>query len=230
MGALIVLGLWVMFIVATPVLARSKGRSGLIWFLLALPLGLLALIMVALMPAVPEASNSDSTTPSLGVSLPRAGSESVGYRLGKAWRNSTRGVKAVLGIILVGILALVLYPADQDKLRTASAPNVPPPSSVEAIHVEQKSEQDMLKDVAEQKKRAATVERERIVQAKVEAKRKRSEGVVIGMNKEDVLASKWGKPESVNKTTTAYGTREQWVYGGHNYLYFNNDTLTTIQN
>ncbi|MDM0041845.1 hypothetical protein QTI05_22585 [Variovorax sp. J22R193] len=63
-----------------------------------------------------------------------------------------------------------------------------------------------------------------------EKARKRREGVSIGMSKEDVLASSWGKPEKVNTTTTARGTREQWVYGGHNYLYFVGETLTTIQN
>jgi hypothetical protein len=62
-----------------------------------------------------------------------------------------------------------------------------------------------------------------------ERKRKKSEGVSIGMNKEDVLASSWGKPKSINTTITAYGSREQWVYGSGNYLYFNDDKLTSIQ-
>lgn len=61
-------------------------------------------------------------------------------------------------------------------------------------------------------------------------KLKRSQGVRIGMTKEEVLASSWGRPERVNKTTNAYGTREQWVYGGGNYLYFENGVLTSIQN
>ena len=63
-----------------------------------------------------------------------------------------------------------------------------------------------------------------------ERKQKRSKGVTIGMSKEDVLASSWGRPESINTTTTSRGTREQWVYGGRNYLYFENGVLTTIQN
>jgi uncharacterized Zn finger protein len=62
-----------------------------------------------------------------------------------------------------------------------------------------------------------------------ERKRKKSEGVSIGMTKEDVLASSWGKPKSINTTITAYGRREQWVYGSGNYLYFNDDKLTSIQ-
>lgn len=63
-----------------------------------------------------------------------------------------------------------------------------------------------------------------------ERKRKRSQGVVIGMTRDDVLASSWGKPQRVNTTINARGTREQWVYGGRNYLYFENGVLTTIQN
>ena len=64
-----------------------------------------------------------------------------------------------------------------------------------------------------------------------EAKQKRkSEGVRIGMTKDEVLGSSWGQPKSVNKTTGSYGTNEQWVYEGNNYLYFKNGILTTIQN
>jgi len=40
----------------------------------------------------------------------------------------------------------------------------------------------------------------------------------------------WGTPERINRTTTAAGTREQWVYGSGNYLYFDDGVLETIQN
>ena len=63
-----------------------------------------------------------------------------------------------------------------------------------------------------------------------ERKRKRARGVTIGMSKEDAIASSWGRPESVNSTTTSRGTREQWVYGSRSYLYFENGVLTAIQN
>jgi hypothetical protein len=72
--------------------------------------------------------------------------------------------------------------------------------------------------------------------AREEAKnksRKRQEGVSIEMSKEDVRASSWGRPNKVNATTTAYGTREQWVYGDYGqrgFLYFDGETLTAIQN
>jgi hypothetical protein len=61
-------------------------------------------------------------------------------------------------------------------------------------------------------------------------KLKKSKGINIGMNREDVLASSWGKPDSVNRTTTSNTTSEQWIYGGRNYLYFENGKLSTIQN
>lgn len=55
--------------------------------------------------------------------------------------------------------------------------------------------------------------------------------VFIGMPKEQARAS-WGEAYRVNRTTTQYGTHEQWVYGiyGHSFLYFVNDILTSIQN
>lgn len=66
----------------------------------------------------------------------------------------------------------------------------------------------------------------REAQRKAEARKK---GVSVGMSKEQVLESSWGKPQSVNTTTTAFGVREQWVYGGRNYLYFTDGVLTSIQ-
>jgi hypothetical protein len=55
-------------------------------------------------------------------------------------------------------------------------------------------------------------------------------GVHIGMTKEQVINSSWEKPKKMNTTTSKFGTREQWVYGAGNYLYFENDILTSIQN
>lgn len=66
--------------------------------------------------------------------------------------------------------------------------------------------------------------------AKDIAKAKKSQGVTIGMSVDDVLASSWGKPNSINTTTTSTTVRQQWVYGNRSYLYFTNGVLTTIQN
>ncbi len=51
----------------------------------------------------------------------------------------------------------------------------------------------------------------------------------IGMTKDEVLNSTWGKPEDINKTTTKYGTREQWCYSGYKYIYFEDGIVTSIQ-
>jgi hypothetical protein len=59
---------------------------------------------------------------------------------------------------------------------------------------------------------------------------RRKYGVSIGMTMEEVQDSSWGKPQSINRSIYANTTREQWVYGGRNYLYFDNGVLTSIQN
>lgn len=46
----------------------------------------------------------------------------------------------------------------------------------------------------------------------------------------EMCRESWGEPEDINKTTSSYGTHEQWVYGYGSYLYFENGKLTTIQN
>lgn len=68
--------------------------------------------------------------------------------------------------------------------------------------------------------------------AAVRKARAKSEGVSLGMTPEDVLASSWGKPTHINRTTTSYGESEQWVYRQYRrgYLYFKNGILETIQN
>jgi hypothetical protein len=42
--------------------------------------------------------------------------------------------------------------------------------------------------------------------------------------------SAWGNPEKNNRTITKRGVHEQWVYGEHKHLYFENGILTAIQN
>ncbi|WP_025722548.1 zinc ribbon domain-containing protein [Paenibacillus polymyxa] len=51
----------------------------------------------------------------------------------------------------------------------------------------------------------------------------------IGMTEQEVIDSKWGLPKHVNKTTTAYGVNEQWVYDHYKYIYFENGFVTAIQ-
>jgi len=78
-------------------------------------------------------------------------------------------------------------------------------------------------------KRQAELESKR-VEERAKAAHNAKGGVTIGMTKDRVLKSNWGKPINVNRTTTSRGVREQWVYGGQNYLYFENGILTAIQN
>lgn len=51
----------------------------------------------------------------------------------------------------------------------------------------------------------------------------------IGMSKKEAESSSWGKPQKINKTTTANGVREQWVYDNYDFLYFENGVLVAIQ-
>jgi hypothetical protein len=53
--------------------------------------------------------------------------------------------------------------------------------------------------------------------------------VAIGMSKEQAIAA-WGKPKDTNTTSTAGGTREQWVYGLGTYIYFTDGILSAVQN
>lgn len=95
---------------------------------------------------------------------------------------------------------------------------------------------DAIRRAAQEK---AETERKRLeaisraAREKAETERKRREALPsprIGMTREQVInQTRWGKPYDVNRTTTARGTREQWVYGDRRYLYFDNGILTTIQ-
>ena len=52
--------------------------------------------------------------------------------------------------------------------------------------------------------------------------------VTIGMTTDQVLAA-WGRPKSINETTTASGKSEQWAYDTGQHLHFENGLLLTIQ-
>ncbi|WP_143541550.1 hypothetical protein [Rhodoferax fermentans] len=112
-------------------------------------------------------------------------------------------------------------PEQCDKLRDEMANETPA----------QKKER--LKKIADAEAIEAKAQKVAALEAKKEERaekaRKRKEGVTIGMSKQDALDSSWGRPNKVNRTTNAYGTHEQWVYDG-GYLYFEGDTLTSIQN
>lgn len=67
-------------------------------------------------------------------------------------------------------------------------------------------------------------ERKRIASEKA-----KKPGVAIGMTAKQVRdKTHWGAPDSINATLSGNVISEQWVYG-HDYLYFTNGKLTTIQ-
>lgn len=108
----------------------------------------------------------------------------------------------------------------------------------------------LAREKAEREERDAETERKRLeairraAQENAEKERKRLEAIRraaqerreamppprIGMTKAQVInQTSWGRAYDVHRTTTASGTREQWVYGNRRYLYFDNGVLTAIQ-
>jgi hypothetical protein len=82
----------------------------------------------------------------------------------------------------------------------------------------------------EEAERKAELERERQEGGRVAAELAKKPGARIGMTAKQVIQkTNWGWPDSVNRTIIRHGTREQWVYGDGQYLYFENGRLTAIQ-
>ena len=50
----------------------------------------------------------------------------------------------------------------------------------------------------------------------------------VGMTKGEVLLSTWGYPDKKNIYKYEWGTKEQWVYEGYKYIYFENGIVTSI--
>lgn len=50
----------------------------------------------------------------------------------------------------------------------------------------------------------------------------------LGMTKEQVINTKWGKPTKKNVDEYEWGTFEQWVYPNYRYVYFENGIVTSI--
>ena len=63
-----------------------------------------------------------------------------------------------------------------------------------------------------------------------EKARRKKQGANLAMTPQEVIESSWGKPRNINRSTYTFGTREQWVYGNGNYLYFKDGILDSIQN
>lgn len=86
---------------------------------------------------------------------------------------------------------------------------------------EKKLKEEQEKKAAEEsRKEVALREREKLLE---------SSPPWIGMTAEEVRKSAWGPPEDINRTTTAYGTSEQWVYSDYRYVYLEDGVVTAIQ-
>lgn len=80
----------------------------------------------------------------------------------------------------------------------------------------------------------ARIKGQQAAREKERAERDARKDPAIGMSAAAAEKSSWGYPDNVNKTATAFGTNEQWVYRGtgyakSRYLYFRNGILTSIQ-
>lgn len=63
----------------------------------------------------------------------------------------------------------------------------------------------------------------------LELKCKGGDGLDIGTDMETHQLCFGVHPQQINKTESAYGTREQWVYYGGLYVYFTNGRISAVQ-
>ncbi len=95
-------------------------------------------------------------------------------------------------------------------------------AAIRRARIEAEARQDLVNAENARKEKAGAL-----------AARKRREAMPsprIGMTVTQVIdQTTWGRPHAINRTTSARGVREQWVYGNSRYLYFENEVLTVIQ-
>jgi hypothetical protein len=142
------------------------------------------------------------------------------------------------------ILALLLSGISAEAQQKKKKPRPPPVNAIFA-HIDKdiaERQKQQEADLAEAKRRGITLNElhtERLAESKAkltvqlygeETGRKILAGEVwVGMTKEQASFSR-GEPNEINKTTLSdNSTKEQWVYGLGDYLYFENEILTGIQ-
>lgn len=69
----------------------------------------------------------------------------------------------------------------------------------------------------------------RVNAGKIDITKIKVKNPTIGMTEDEVVVTSWGKPQKVNRSVNQYNTREQWVYGNGQYLYFTDGILTSFQ-
>lgn len=92
------------------------------------------------------------------------------------------------------------------------------------INTEKRTKQKLEIEKKKNQRREEIIERYGIVNGEAILNHK----VKIGWSKSMCIAS-WGKPITINRTTTKYGIHEQYVYSLSRYLYFEDGILITIQ-
>ena len=48
------------------------------------------------------------------------------------------------------------------------------------------------------------------------------------MTRDEVVRA-WGKPDRVDRSSSGAGVREQWAYENGSYVYFGNETVTSVE-
>jgi len=115
--------------------------------------------------------------------------------------------------------SMFAYENDSQYLNICFSDVAPTEHTLKLLQI-QKNEEDRK---ANNQKQIQKAEEERIA-------KNRKGGVRIGMTAKHVREkTDWGEPKSINSTITSRGTREQWVYGDGDYLYFRNGILDAIQ-
>ena len=155
--------------------------------------------------------------------------------------------KFAFALILVGLLSACATTSYEHK--AAEQTKVQPESTndwikrtmaeQESARLERKARLDADTEKEFAKRRADIDEESKKNMAAINADYERSRAEIkikfakgpakIGMSALQVMNSRWGQPIRINKTSSAGVTREQWVYEGNNYLYFENGKLRTIQ-
>lgn len=88
---------------------------------------------------------------------------------------------------------------------------------------------ELARQLAGQQLAAQQLATIRRLAAALERQEAASGGISLGMSKEAVIRSPWGRPDTINTSTYTFGVHEQWVYRNRGYLYFKDGVLTSFQ-
>lgn len=122
-----------------------------------------------------------------------------------------------------------------DKLRAIDRVRTFDPSQADSMQKAVMADVD--KKVAENEKQLDQVIKQRAIDnvrlSQLEKKRKKQEGVSMGMTMQDVLDSSWGRPQHKTNYHSSLGTKTIWQYGEYGQrgsIIFDNGIVTGIQN